>query len=217
MMQTDNNQLITLYQHPKSGHCHKVSLFMHLIDVPFETINPDLGAAEHKSDAFLNMNPFGQVPVIIDGNTTVSDSNAILTYLANTYTHDPSQWLGKTPKEIADIQRWFSISAGELAKGPAAARLEYVFGANIDVERVLSASVSLLTTMERHLSLQNDKYLVSNRLTAADIAMYSYIAHAPEGRLSLINYPNINVWISNIQSLANFVAMPSSPIAEARA
>ena len=215
-MSTNTVSPITLYQNIKSGHCHKVSLFMHLIDVPFTTVEPDMASGEHKGDAFLAMNPFGQVPVIQDGGITLSDSNAILSYLASAYTSAPSTWLGETPQEIAAIQRWFSVSAGELARGPAAARLEYVFGATIDVERVLATSVSLLTTMERHLAEQNEKYLVSNRLTAADIAMYSYIAHAPEGGVSLVNYPNINAWIGNIQALPGFVAMPSSEIAEAR-
>ncbi|BCO18845.1 glutathione S-transferase [Alteromonas sp. KC3] len=215
-MSTNIVSPITLYQNIKSGHCHKVSLFMHLIDVPFTTVEPDMASGEHKGDAFLAMNPFGQVPVIQDGGITLSDSNAILSYLASAHTSEPSKWLGETPQEIAAIQRWFSVSAGELARGPAAARLEYVFGATIDVERVLATSASLLTTMERHLAEQNEKYLVSNRLTAADIAMYSYIAHAPEGGVSLVNYPNINAWIGNIQALPGFVAMPSSEIAEAR-
>jgi glutathione S-transferase len=217
MMTTTHISPVTLYQHPKSGHCHKVVLFMHLIDVPYHAVTPDLSKGEHKSDAFIAMNPFGQIPVLVDGKNVVSDSNAILTYLANTYTEDPAQWLGKTSIEKAEIQRWFSISAGELAKGPAAARLQFVFGATIDEAKVLDTSVRLLSTLERHLSQQDECYLVSNRLTAADIAMFSYIAHAPEGGLSLEEYPNINMWINNIESLASFVAMPSSPIPQARA
>ena len=130
--QTQTEASITLYHHPKSGHCHKVALFMHLLDIPFKAVIPDMAAGEHKGDAFLALNPFGQVPVIIDNNTAISDSNAILIYLANTYASDPSQWLGNTPFERANIQRWFSVAAGELARGPALARLENVFGATID-------------------------------------------------------------------------------------
>lgn len=215
--QTQAQTTITLYHHPKSGHCHKVALFMHLLDIPFEAIIPDMAAGEHKGDAFLAFNPFGQVPVIIDNNTAVSDSNAILLYLAATYSSDPSQWLGSTPLERASIQRWFSVAAGELARGPALARLENVFGATIDATSALATSTALLSTMENHLAKQQSPYLVSNRLTAADIAMYSYIAHAPEGGISLDKYPTLKKWIATIESTQGFVPMPSSDIPEARA
>ena len=215
--QTQTKANITLYHHPKSGHCHKVTLFMHLLDIPFEAIIPDMAAGEHKGEAFLAFNPFGQVPVIIDNNTAVSDSNAILLYLAATYAADPNQWLGSTPTERANIQRWFSVAAGELARGPALARLENVFGATIDANSALATSTALLSTMESHLAKQQSPFLVSNRLTAADIAMYSYVAHAPEGGISLEGYPTIKKWIATIESIQGFVPMPSSNIPEARA
>lgn len=215
--QTQTEANITLYHHPKSGHCHKVALFMHLLDIPFEAVIPDMAAGEHKDDAFLALNPFGQVPVIIDNNTAVSDSNAILIYLATSYASDPNQWLGSTPTERANIQRWFSVAAGELARGPALARLESVFGTTIDATSALAASTALLSTMESHLAKQQSPFLVSNRLTAADVAMYSYVAHAPEGGISLDKYPTLNKWIATIESTPGFVPMPSSDIPEVRA
>ncbi len=215
--QTQTEANITLYHHPKSGHCYKVALFMHLLDIPFKAVIPDMAAGEHKGDAFLALNLFGQVPVIIDNNTAISDSNAILIYLATTYASDQSQWLGNTPFERANIQRWFSVAAGELARGPALARLENVFGATIDANSALATSTALLNTMENHLAKQQSPFLVCNRLTAADIAMYSYVAHAPEGGISLDKYPTVKQWIATIESTQGFVPMPSSDIPEARA
>ena len=72
---------IVLIQNPKSGHCHKVSLFMALNAIPFTTVEPDMAKGEHKSDRFSSLNVFKQVPVITDGDITLADSNAILVYL----------------------------------------------------------------------------------------------------------------------------------------
>lgn len=207
---------ITLHHHPKSGHCHKVLLFMRLLDLPFTPREPDLQSGEHKQAPFLSLNEFGQIPVIEDDRNIIADSNAILVYLAEKYASDPSLWLGRDPVEKALIQRWFSVAAGELAKGPAAARLECVFGAKIDVDSVLATSATLLNTMEKHLSLQSSDYLVANRLTAADIAMYSYVAHAPEGGISLEKYPCIQAWLRSIENEEKFVPMPASECPQVR-
>jgi glutathione S-transferase len=206
---------ITLFQNPKSGHCHKVSLFMALNAIPFITVEPDMASGEHKSERFSVLNVFKQVPVITDGDTTLADSNAILVYLINAYA-DSDYWLGKSAKEKALIQRWLSVSAGELAKGPAAARLEYVFGATVHVPTVLATSATLLENMEAHLSISRSVFLVGHHVTAADIAMYSYMAHAPEGGISLEKHPRIIEWLRAIESLNGFVPMPSSDVAPAR-
>ena len=206
---------ITLIQNPKSGHCHKVSLFMSLNAIPYKTIEPDMTNGEHKSERFSALNIFKQVPVITDGDITLADSNAILIYLTHAYA-DSDYWLGKDAKEKALIQRWLSVSAGELAKGPAAARLEYVFGATIHVPTVIATSVTLLKNMEAHLSSSRSTFLVGDHVTAADIAMYSYMAHAPEGGISLDSYPHITEWLRAVESLNGFVSMPSSDIAPAR-
>ncbi|WP_029661390.1 glutathione S-transferase N-terminal domain-containing protein [Alteromonas sp. ALT199] len=206
---------ITLIQNPKSGHCHKVSLFMALNAIPFETVEPDMANGEHKSEHFGSLNVFKQVPVITDGDVTLADSNAILVYLIHAYA-ESDYWLGKDAKEKSLVQRWLSVSAGELARGPAAARLEYVFGATIHEPAVLEVSATLLSNMEAHLANSASSFLVGSHVTAADIAMYSYMAHAPEGGISLSNFPHINNWLKAIENLDNFVPMPASDIAAAR-
>ena len=67
-----------LYYHPVSGHSHRAHLFLSLIGADFELIEVDLKGAEHKSEAFLKINPFGQIPVLVDGAAVIADSNAIL-------------------------------------------------------------------------------------------------------------------------------------------
>ena len=77
--------MITLHRMALSGHCHRVELFLSLLGVPYRLVDVDLAKGEHKKPEFLAMNPFGQVPVLQDGDVTLGDSNAILVYLEAKY------------------------------------------------------------------------------------------------------------------------------------
>ena len=115
-----------LHRHPLSGHAHRAQLMLSLLNVPTELVDVNLAAAEHKSPAFLARNAFGQLPVLEIDGTVLADSNAILVYLAS--TRDPQrQWWPEDARTQAEVQRWLSVSAGQLAHGPAAARLVNVF------------------------------------------------------------------------------------------
>ncbi|WP_299613586.1 glutathione S-transferase family protein [uncultured Tateyamaria sp.] len=202
---------IKLYRNPKSGHCHRVELMMSLLDVPYETVDLDMANGAHKAPEYLQISPLGQVPAIDDDGTTLSDSNGILAYLVSRYGSD--DWIGTTPVEKAEIQRWLSIAAGEIASGPAAARLVTVFGAGLDHEAAKTKAHGLFKVMET--ALDGKTFLVGERLTIADVAGYSYVAHAPEGGVSLDAYPNIQSWLARIEALPKFVGMAKSPIPNA--
>ena len=58
--------------------------------------------------------------------------------------------------------------------------------------------------------LANRPFLVGEQATIADVAGYSYIAHAPEGNVSLADYPNVRAWLARIEALPGFVPMPST-------
>jgi glutathione S-transferase len=200
---------IKLFRNPKSGHCHRVELMMALLALPYENIDLDMANGAHKAPSFLAKNPFGQVPVIDNNGTVLSDSNAIIVYLANRYGDTP-EWIGRSAHEQAQIQRWLSIAAGEIASGPAAARLVTVFGASLDHEAARSKAHRLLDIM--NTMLEGKDYLACDRLTLADVSTYTYVAHAPEGGVSLSTYPNVRHWLATVQAEPRFVAMASSPI-----
>lgn len=73
---------VKLYGLPVSGHAHRVELMLAFLDIPYEKIDVDLMNGAHKAPDFLNLNLFGQIPVIDDNGDIVSDSTAILVYLA---------------------------------------------------------------------------------------------------------------------------------------
>ena len=87
---------ITLYRHALSGHSHRVETFLSMLGLDTNIIDVDLANGAHKQADFLQKNSFGQVPAIDDGTVTLSDSNAILVYLANTYD-DQKTWLPTNP------------------------------------------------------------------------------------------------------------------------
>jgi len=199
---------IKFYRFEKSGHSHKVQLFLSLLGLPTENIDVDLLGGEQRTPAFLKMNPFGTVPVIQDGAVTVADSHAILVYLALTYADET--WYPRDPQQAAQVQRWLSVSAGMLAFGPCAARLITVFGVEFNPQEVIARAHALLSVMEQEVSER--PFLTGDVPTIADVANYAYVAHAPEGNVSLADYPHVRAWLARIEALPGFVPMPGTAI-----
>ena len=198
---------VKIHSFPLSGHAHRIELFASLAGIAHEVIFVDLAAGEQKQAPFLALNPAGQVPVIEDGDTVVTDSNAILVYLARKYA---PAYLPTDPKLEAEVQKFLTLAAGELAFGPAAARLITVFGAPLDVDFTQATAAKFLTKLEVHL--EGRDFLVGDAPTIADISIYSYTAHAPEGNVSLEPYPNVRRLLTNIQALDGFVPMPETKV-----
>ena len=116
----------------------------------------------------------------------------------------------RSPAAAAEVQRFLSIAAGPVAYGPAAARLVTVFGASLDHPRLIETAHTILSKLDQHL--EGRKWLASDHPTIADIANYSYIAHAPEGDVSLAAYPNVRAWLKRIETLPGFVPMQATAV-----
>lgn len=201
---------IKLYRAAISGHSHRVELFLSLLGVPFELIDVDLMSGAHKKPDFLAMNPFGQVPVIEDGEVTLADSNAILVYLTHRYAQDAESWLPSEPLAAAQVQRWLSVAAGPLAFGPSAARVIQLFKSPASPDEAMARAHALFRVMEQQLA--ESAFLTGGKVTLADIANYSYVARAPEGNVSLETYPNVRAWLARVEALPRFVPMVKSPV-----
>ncbi|WP_108787240.1 glutathione S-transferase N-terminal domain-containing protein [Erythrobacter sp. Alg231-14] len=203
-----------LYTHPLSGHSHRAALFLALVGVDADIVNVDLAAGEHKSEEFLALNRFGQLPVLVDGDTVIADSNAILTYVAKKFGRN--DWLPEAPAAAAAVQRWLSVAAGQIAFGPAAARLITVFGAGYNAEEVIARAHAVLAVIEEELDGKN-WIIGGGQPTIADVALYSYIARAPEGNVDLSAYPRVNAWLEQIEALSGFVSFQQTEVGLAKA
>ncbi|GMV62685.1 MAG: hypothetical protein AMXMBFR74_18530 [Parvibaculum sp.] len=197
-----------LYYSPKSGHSHRVRLFLSLIGAAFDLIEVDLAARQHKSADFLKMNAFGQVPVLEDDGVAIADSNAILVYLARKFGR--TDWYPEDALGAARVQRWLSVAAGQLAQGPASARLVTLFGAKIDADAAIARAHALLGLMDAELAQSG--WLAADRPTIADIALYSYVARAPEGNVALGDYAHVRAWLERIEALPGFVPFAIHPV-----
>ena len=198
--------MITLYGHSLSGNTYKVRLFLELLKLEYEYTQVDLMKGEHKQPPYLAINPFGQVPALVDGELVLQDAQAILTYLARRYGGET--WLPNDAASLSQVMRWLSTTAGEIRQGPENARLYHLFGAkSINIERTTEKSHLILKQLNDHLSTR--AWLALERPTIADLAAFPYIALAPDGKIALDGYPHVLAWIDRIKHLPGFTGMRS--------
>lgn len=201
---------LTLYRFVLSGHSHRAQLFASLLGLDVELVDVDLPRGEHKQPPFLAKNPFGQVPVLVDGQATISDSNAILMYLAAQYGR--ARWLPTDSIALAQIVRWFAVTSGPVAQSLAPARAHFLFKAPADLQALHAKGHALLQVYEGELKVR--PFLLGEEATLADLANYTYVAHSPEGGFSLERYPHVRAWLQRIEALPGFVGMKRSPLPE---
>jgi glutathione S-transferase len=192
-----------------SGHTHRVELLLRALNLPYTF--REASAALRATPEFRRLNPLGQIPVLEDGSFVLPDSNAILVYLARRYGADTA-WLPVEPLELAAVQRWLSIAAGEMAYGPATARMVTLWNVKADIQRAQAIAARLLPFMDAHLA--DRTWLATDHPTIADLACYGYLARASEGRISLSPYPSIGAWLRRIEAMPFFKPMPETAIPE---
>ncbi|HDY7974311.1 TPA: glutathione S-transferase [Vibrio vulnificus] len=196
--------MIKLYWHPMSGHAHRAHMLLSILELDFELITVDLPTGEHQRPEFLALNPFGQIPVLVDGEIVISDSNAILVYLATVYDREQI-WLPESPLVRAHIEQFLSLAAHRLAGSIAKLRAANLFNRSIDSAPLTHEAHKLLKQLQTY---QNGRqWLVGTKPTIADLALYSYIKLAPEGGISLADYPVLEAWIKRVEGLSGFVPM----------
>ena len=193
----------TLYGHPMSGNSYEVKLMLSLLGIDYEWVTVDLLKGEHRQPDFLALNPFGQVPVLTDGDVVLADAQGALVYLARQYD---GSWLPTESVALADVVRWLSITTGEIRQGPESARLYHLFGLKtLNIDRATERATFILNQLEQHLS--SHPWLIGDAPTVADIAAFPYIALAPDGQIDLSPYPHVLSWIERVKQLPGFVGM----------
>ena len=194
--------MIKLHGSALSGNTHKVRNMLGLLGLDYELALVDLAAGEHKSEAFLALNPLGQIPLLIDGETTLRDSGAILVYLAS--KHAPGDWLPAAPAALGEVMQWLSFAANEIHQGPFRARAIVRYQRPGDLAAARRQAATVFEIMDHHLAGRD--WLAAGRRTIADIACYSYIALADEGGVDQAPYGNVTAWLARVAALPGFVA-----------
>lgn len=197
--------MLKLYDVELSGNCYKVRLMLSLLGLEHELVPVELMKGEHKSPQFLKLNPLAQVPVLIDGDAVIRDSQAILVYLARRYGGE--DWLPLEAEAMSKVVQWLSTAANDIQQSLATARRAHLFfNVPTDLEQVQQKAHQLLQIVDNHL--QERHWLELERPTIADVACFAYIGLAEDGKVSLQAYPNVTNWIERIKQLPGYVGMP---------
>lgn len=198
-----------LYDYVLSASCYKVRLLAALMGVKLELEAVDFHPGQaHKSAAFRAINPAGTLPVLVDGDLVLSESTAMLVYLAQA---SGKIWLGDaTRASAAKVQNWLAFSA-RLGASLGMARLHDMLLYPGDIEAFRRAGVECLRELEAHLTearFAGRIFLVGDSPTIADIACFPNVALAPDGGVSLDDYPSIRLWSRAVRALPRFIEMP---------
>ena len=201
----------TLYNYVLSGNCYKIRLMASLLGLDYETIAVNFYPGfEHRSDAMLALNPAGTLPVLTAGDTVLTDTQAMLGWLA--LNHDPSrQWYpAADPLLGPEVLQWLAFS-GRLTNSAGLARLHAMLNWPVDGEAARRAAAWDLRELELILTdrvFEGRTWLVGDRPTIADIACFPYVALSPDAGLEHDGYPAIRNWLYAVRSLPGFTTMP---------
>lgn len=192
-----------------SGNCYKLKLICGLLDIEHDWIPVDIMRGETREDGFLALNPNGQIPVCVtDDGEILSESNAILYYLAADSDMWPNDRLGQ-----ARVLEWQFFEQYTHEPSIAVARFIKLYQ-GLPAEREqeyqskLNGGYRALDLMEQHLSKHS--FFVGERCSIADISLFAYTHVAGEGGFELASYDAINAWLDRIRALPGFVAMPAA-------
>ena len=194
-----------LYMTEMSGNSFKIRVLAAMLGVAYDNIRIDWEGGEHKSPAFLDLNPRGQVPVMEIEGKVFWDSTAHLVYIARKFGGET--WLPSDPLQMAEIMQWMSFAQNEVQFGLQWARGVTVYNRRPEsFEGYLQDGKKALAVLERQLSNTGD-WLALGRATLADIACYPYVKRAPEGDLPLTPYPQVEAWLARCEALPGWIEM----------
>ena len=197
--------MIKLYDHPLSGNCYKIRLFLAQAQIEFETEVVDVFKGENKSDEFIRINPAAKIPAIEDDGEILWESNAILFYLCEKYS---PILLPYDLKGRAEAYQWmfFNKTSVDPFLAKARAILKFFPKESQDLEELAllqKQGINSLKILENHLV--NKAFFVEN-YSIVDIAYYPYIKLCSEGNISLDRFPSILEWITRVENTENFVS-----------
>lgn len=193
--------MMTLYNLPESGNAYKIRLLLAFLKLEYQQINVDIFDGQNKTKEFLKLNPRGQIPVLVDEENTIWDSQAILVYLARKYGGET--WLPTEAAAMSEVMQWMAVAENELLFGLARARAVKRFARPWDLKTSQEYGRSGLNVLES--GLKKSLWLASEHPTIADVACYPYVSMAGEGDVSLEEYKAVQAWLRRFEALAEYI------------
>lgn len=192
-----------LYNSPVSGNCYKVRLVAAHLGIPLELVEMDVVDRSNRREVLGDLNPALRVPtLVLDDGRPLAESGAIVWHLAEGTRFIPAdaydraqvlQWMFfeqySHEPNIAVVRYWVSVAVASPRESVIEARRK--------------AGYQALDAMERELASR--EFLVADRYTIADIALYAYTHVADEGGFELSRYPAIRMWLDRVAAQPGYV------------
>jgi glutathione S-transferase len=195
-----------LYLNPLSPNVRRVRLTAAVLELPLEEKQLDFSKGEHKHPEYLALNPNGAVPTLVDGSLVLTESRAIMQYLASKKPE-----MGHFPQDEqlrADITRWQFWDASHFSPQLGALTFEKIIKPLLGMGEADRLKVDEAITGFRRFAavldarLQGKQYVVGNSLTDADLTIACSLMYAKQTAAPLGDFPNIEAWFSRISDLA---------------
>jgi glutathione S-transferase len=198
-----------LYDYLPSGNGYKVRLVLRHLGLPYELVAIDIKRGESRTPEFLAKNPNGRIPLLeIPGQGFLAESHAIISYLAEGSALVPADRLDR-----ARMWQWLCFEQYNLEPNIGTARFWIAslgktaaeLGEKLEEKR--RNGHAALAVLEQGLAGRD--FLVGNRYSLADIALYAYTHVAPEGGFPLDPYPAIRAWCARVAAQPGYVPITS--------
>lgn len=191
---------LTLYSNPLTANGIKMLLLFNSVNIDPNMVEIQLHRGEQKSLEFLQLNPDGKIPVLIDDDLVLTESNAILQYVANKF--QSSLW-PQNPAAQSQTLKWLFWQASKWSEATspfAHRRIVLPHWGIIGQEEI---KPELLLRFHRVMSqlnhaLKGRRTIVGETLTIADLSLSSTLIFCEETRMPLDNYPNIQNWLTHL-------------------
>jgi glutathione S-transferase len=194
-----------LYDSAVSGNCYKVRLLFAQLGIEYERRELSVIDRSNRPDVLGGMNPALRVPtLVLDDGRTLGESNAITWYFA-----DGTEYLPDDRFERAQVLQWLFFEQYDHEPNIAVARFWQIAGIDPGADQLTAKHAGgerALNAIERHLADGHD-FLVADRYTIADVALYAYTHVAPEGGFDLEPYPAIRAWLDRVAAQPGHVAI----------
>ena len=203
-----------LYCFGESGNSYKVALALTLSDIEWQPVFVDFFNGETRSPAFREINEMGEVPVLVEGDTTLTQSGVILDYISS----KTGKLGGKSAAERREVLRWMFWDNHKLSTQIGTVRFLMNFlpadkrpeGVIPFLQGRLKAAYAVL---DAHLDGRD--WMVGPGVTIADLSCCGYLFYPEPFGFDRADWPNIDRWLGQIAALPGwkppYEMMPGSP------
>lgn len=194
-----------LYFHPRSANSRRVLMTAAQLGITLDRARVDMESGEHRSPAYLRLNPNGKVPLLDDDGFLLWESHAIMAYLAE---RTPGQALyPAAPRARADVNRWmfwcayhFTPAVGRISRERVSKHL--LGGGAPDQAAIAEGEASLraaAAVLDTHLA--GREWIAGEGISLADLAIAAPLMHTETAALPVLDFLHLQAWFAGVQAL----------------